>query len=101
METVLRNYDCLISPATSSSAPKGLASTGNPWFQAPWSLSGLPTIGLPSGLDSQGLPLALQLVGKAYEEGLLLAAARWCEEVLGIALYRKLLAPQPERRSKT
>jgi aspartyl-tRNA(Asn)/glutamyl-tRNA(Gln) amidotransferase subunit A len=101
MEAVLRNYDCLISPATSSPAPKGLASTGNPWFQAPWSLSGLPTIGLPSGLDSQGFPLALQLVGKAYEEGLLLAAARWCEEVLGIALYRKLLAPQPEGRSKT
>jgi aspartyl-tRNA(Asn)/glutamyl-tRNA(Gln) amidotransferase subunit A len=90
MEDVLRNYDCLISPATSTAAPKGLASTGNPWFQVPWSLSGLPTLGLPSGFDSQGLPLAIQLIGKAFEEGPLFAAAKWCEEVLGISLYRKL-----------
>ena len=91
MEIVLKDYDCLISPATSSAAPKGLASTGNPWFQVPWSLSGLPTVGLPSGLDSQGLPLAIQLIGKPFEEGPLLAAARWCEEAIGIALYRKLI----------
>ena len=90
MEMVLKNYDFLISPATSSSAPKGLASTGNPWFQVPWSLSGLPTVGLPSGLDSQGLPLAVQLIGKPFEEGPLLAAAKWCEEILGISLYQKL-----------
>jgi aspartyl-tRNA(Asn)/glutamyl-tRNA(Gln) amidotransferase subunit A len=90
MEGVLKGFDCLLSPATSSSAPKGLASTGNPWFQVPWSLSGLPTVGLPSGLDSQGLPLAVQLIGRAFEEGPLLAAAKWCEKVLGIALYKKL-----------
>ena len=90
MEMVLKNYDFLISPATSSSAPKGLASTGDPWFQVPWSLSGLPTVGLPSGLDSQGLPLAVQLIGKPFEEGPLLAAAKWCEEILGISLYQKL-----------
>jgi aspartyl-tRNA(Asn)/glutamyl-tRNA(Gln) amidotransferase subunit A len=90
METVLKSYDCLISPATSSAAPKGLAYTGNPWFQVPWSLSGLPTVGLPSGFDSQGLPLAVQLIGKAFEEGPLLAAAKRCEEALGISLYQKL-----------
>ena len=90
MEIVLKNYDCLLSPATSSAAPKGLAYTGNPWFQVPWSLSGLPTVGLPSGLDSQGLPLAVQLIGKAFEEGPLLAAAKRCEEALATPLYRKL-----------
>jgi len=88
MDVVLRNYDCLLSPATSSSAPKGLASTGNPWFQVPWSLSGHPTVGLPSGLDSRGLPLAVQLIGGVWGEERLLAAARWCEEVLRIPLYR-------------
>jgi aspartyl-tRNA(Asn)/glutamyl-tRNA(Gln) amidotransferase subunit A len=90
MEIVLKGYDCLLSPATSSSAPKGLASTGNPWFQVPWSLSGLPTVGLPSGLDPQGLPLAVQLIGKPFAEGPLLAAARWCEQTLDSPLYRKL-----------
>ena len=86
MDEVVKNYDCLLSPATSSAAPKGLSSTGNPWFQVPWSLSGLPTVGLPSGLNSQGLPLAVQLVGKAFGEGPLLAMAQWGEEALGISL---------------
>jgi Asp-tRNA(Asn)/Glu-tRNA(Gln) amidotransferase A subunit family amidase len=86
MGEVMKRYDCLLTPATSSAAPKGLASTGNPWFQAPWSLSGLPTVGLPSGLNSQGLPLAIQLIGKAFGEGPLLTMARWCEEALGIFL---------------
>jgi Asp-tRNA(Asn)/Glu-tRNA(Gln) amidotransferase A subunit family amidase len=82
----VKNYDFLLTPATSSAAPKGLSSTGNPWFQVPWSLSGLPTIGLPAGLNSQGLPLAIQLVGKAFGEGPLLAMAQWSEGALGVSL---------------
>jgi Asp-tRNA(Asn)/Glu-tRNA(Gln) amidotransferase A subunit family amidase len=86
MDEVVKNYDFLLTPATSSAAPKGLSSTGNPWFQVPWSLSGLPTIGLPAGLNSQGLPLAIQLVGKAFGEGPLLAMAQWSEGALGVSL---------------
>jgi aspartyl-tRNA(Asn)/glutamyl-tRNA(Gln) amidotransferase subunit A len=86
MAEVLKTYDCLLTPATSSAAPKGLASTGNPWFQVPWSLSGLPTVGLPSGLDSEGLPLAIQLVGKAFGDEPLLAMAQWGEKEMGFSL---------------
>ncbi|MBI5968964.1 MAG: Asp-tRNA(Asn)/Glu-tRNA(Gln) amidotransferase subunit GatA [Deltaproteobacteria bacterium] len=86
MDEVMRHFDCLLTPATSSPAPQGLASTGDPWFQIPWSLSGLPTIGLPSGLNPEGLPLGIQLVGAAFAEGKLFAAARWCEKVLGVSL---------------
>jgi aspartyl-tRNA(Asn)/glutamyl-tRNA(Gln) amidotransferase subunit A len=90
MTEILKAYDCLLTPATSSAAPKGLVSTGNPWFQVPWSLSGLPTVGLPSGLSAQGLPLAVQLVGKPFGEGPLLGAAQWVETALGISLSPKL-----------
>jgi amidase len=90
MDRVLERFDCLFTPAVSSPAPPGLSSTGDPHFQAPWSLSGLPAVGLPTGLASQGLPLGIQLVGAAFAEGKLLAAARWCEKVLGVSLWPKL-----------
>ena len=86
MEKVLQPFDCLYTPSTSSSAPRTLSTTGNPWFQAPWSFSGLPAISLPSGLDKEGLPLGIQLIGKPFAEGKLLAVARWCEKALKISL---------------
>ncbi len=86
MDLIMQEYDCLLSPATSSAAPKTLSSTGDPWFQVPWSLSGLPAISIPSGLNDEGLPLGIQLAGGAFAEGKLLAAARWCEKVLDVHL---------------
>ncbi len=86
MDHVMQEYDCLLTPATSSAAPKNLSSTGDPWFQVPWSLSGLPAISIPSGLNDEGLPLGIQLVGAAYAEGKLFAVARWCEKVLDVHL---------------
>jgi aspartyl-tRNA(Asn)/glutamyl-tRNA(Gln) amidotransferase subunit A len=86
MDRVLGRYDLLLTPSTSSPAPRGLESTGDAWFQVPWSFSGLPTITLPSGLSQEGLPLGIQLVGKAFSEGKLLALARWCEKALEISL---------------
>jgi aspartyl-tRNA(Asn)/glutamyl-tRNA(Gln) amidotransferase subunit A len=86
MDRVMERFDLLLTPSTSSPAPKGLESTGNAWFQVPWSFSGLPTITLPSGLSKEGLPLGVQLAGKAFAEGKLLAWARWCEKVLEASL---------------
>ena len=86
MDPIMQEYDCLLSPATSSAAPKTLSSTGDPWFQVPWSLSGLPAINIPSGLNDEGLPLGIQLAGGAFAEGKLLAAARWCEKVMDVHL---------------
>jgi aspartyl-tRNA(Asn)/glutamyl-tRNA(Gln) amidotransferase subunit A len=85
MEKITRRFDCLVTPTTSSGAPPGLSSTGNPWFQVPWSLCGLPAISLPSGLSGEGLPLGIQLVGPAFSEGKLLSVAGWCEKVLQIS----------------
>jgi len=43
-------------------------------FTAPWNLAGSPTITVPCGVTSDGLPLAFQLVARRFEEELLLRA---------------------------
>lgn len=42
---------------------------------APFNYLGLPAISMPAGLDDQGLPIGVQLVGAPFGEPLLLAAA--------------------------
>jgi Asp-tRNA(Asn)/Glu-tRNA(Gln) amidotransferase A subunit family amidase len=90
MEVIWQQFDCLLTPSTSSPAPRGLASTGDAWFQVPWSLSGLPTITIPSGLSQEGLPLGIQLIGGAFSEKKLLAAAYWCEKILHLSILPNL-----------
>ena len=40
----------------------------NDIFTVPASLAGLPAMSIPSGLDSNGCPLGLQLIGKGFDE---------------------------------
>ncbi|MFZ5671679.1 MAG: amidase [Pseudomonadota bacterium] len=51
---------------------------------------GCPSISIPCGLSDNGLPVGLQIIGKPYGEGALLAAAAWCESVLGASLTRPI-----------
>ena len=37
-------------------------------FSVPASLAGLPAMSVPAGLDRNGLPLGLQVIGKAFDE---------------------------------
>jgi aspartyl-tRNA(Asn)/glutamyl-tRNA(Gln) amidotransferase subunit A len=80
---LLKDFDCFITPSTLDTAPHGLNWTGNSAFNAPWSLSGLPSITVPSGLAENGLPLGLQLIGHPFKEKELLNLGSWCEAVLG------------------
>jgi aspartyl-tRNA(Asn)/glutamyl-tRNA(Gln) amidotransferase subunit A len=79
---ILRHFDAILVPSTNFTAPAGLDSTGDPVFNNPWSMSGNPVVGLPSGLSGRGLPMAIQLVGAAFAEGRLMALAKWCEKEL-------------------
>ncbi len=86
VKPLLQHVDAILTPGATGAAPFGLASTGNPAMQGPWTIMGVPTIGLPTGLSKNGLPLAVQLVGRPRSEDHLLAVARWCERVLNVDL---------------
>ncbi|MFC2020422.1 amidase [Chloroflexota bacterium] len=79
---LFQNVDALLTPGAPGAAPYGLTATGNPVMQGPWTIMGVPTISLPTGLNKDGLPLAIQLVGLSLAEDKLLTTARWCERVL-------------------
>jgi aspartyl-tRNA(Asn)/glutamyl-tRNA(Gln) amidotransferase subunit A len=51
----------------------------NDVFTVPASLAGLPGISVPAGLDAEGLPLGLQLIGRAFDEETMLSAAQAIE----------------------
>jgi aspartyl-tRNA(Asn)/glutamyl-tRNA(Gln) amidotransferase subunit A len=86
-------YDALLLPTVGAPAPRGLDSTGDPYFCAPWSAAGMPAIALPSGLAGDGLPFSVQLVGAPFAEARLLAAAAWCERVLAFDHHPPARAP--------
>jgi aspartyl-tRNA(Asn)/glutamyl-tRNA(Gln) amidotransferase subunit A len=49
-------------------------------FNRPSNLTGLPAITVPCGLTSKGLPIGLQLIGRAFEETTILRLAHIFEE---------------------
>ena len=79
-QPLLEDLDAFLLP-TASNLPPGPETTGDASFQAPWSLLGLPSISLPSGMSDAGLPFATQLVGRHLDEPTLLRAAAWGEGV--------------------
>jgi aspartyl-tRNA(Asn)/glutamyl-tRNA(Gln) amidotransferase subunit A len=52
----------------------------NDVFTVPTSLAGLPGMSVPAGLDKDGLPLGLQIIGKAWDEGTVFNISRAIEE---------------------
>ena len=86
MELLAEKADVLLTPSTPTPALADLSNTGNTMFQGPWTYCGLPAITLPSGLAQSGLPLGIQLAAAPFTETRLLAAARWCEQVLDVQL---------------
>lgn len=87
LERTLEGVDVLLTPCTPAAAPKDVTTTGTGVFQVPWSYGGLPAIALPSGLDSRGLPVGVQLVGRRWADESLVAVASWCEAVLEFRMH--------------
>jgi len=78
--------DVLLTPTTPGPAFAVGAKTSDPLemylqdvFTVTVNLAGLPGISVPAGLSETGLPLGLQLIGKAFDEGTLLRAAQAIE----------------------
>ncbi|MCK0101318.1 Asp-tRNA(Asn)/Glu-tRNA(Gln) amidotransferase subunit GatA [Pseudohalocynthiibacter sp. F2068] len=83
--------EAILTPATPSAA-FGLGEMAdadpvqmylNDVFTVTVNLAGLPGIAVPAGLDKQGLPLGLQLIGRPWEEGDLLNSAYVLEQAAG------------------
>ena len=75
--------DVLISPGARGGAPRGLDHTGDPIVSAPWTLADFPTLSLPVALNSDGMPVGVQLTAPPHSEGLLLEVGRWLGEFVG------------------
>ena len=83
--------DVILTP-TAPSAAFGLGETTDPLamylndvFAVPASLAGLPAMSVPGGLDGQGLPLGLHLIGNEFDEQCVLNAGLAIEERAGFA----------------
>ncbi len=83
--------DAILTPATPSAAfaigEKGRADPIemylNDVFTVTVNMAGLPGISVPSGLDGQGLPLGLQLIGRPFEEETLFKLGAVIERAAG------------------
>jgi aspartyl-tRNA(Asn)/glutamyl-tRNA(Gln) amidotransferase subunit A len=85
LSSMLSEVDAVLLPTAPSAAPEGLSSTGSPVFCVPWSMSGFPSITIPSGLDDRNLPLAVQIGTAPFQEKRLLDMGSWCEALLPFA----------------
>ncbi len=81
-EGVFQEVDLLVSPVMPTPAFRLGERLENPLhmylsdiYTIPASLAGLPAISLPCGFSSKGLPIGLQLMGRPYEEQIVLRAA--------------------------
>jgi Asp-tRNA(Asn)/Glu-tRNA(Gln) amidotransferase A subunit family amidase len=74
---VFEGLDVLLAPCVKGEAPAGLDSTGDPTFQAIWTILYVPTMSLPTHKGPNGLPVGIQLIGRRHDDQRLFACARW------------------------
>ena len=77
LETLFVDCDVILTPAAPGEAPAGLDATGDPLFSRGWNLLQVPSVSVPFGFGTNGLPLSVQLVGRYGADDQLLAAAKW------------------------
>ena len=83
LDGVFEELDALLTPTAHGAAPEGLDHTGHHDFQSIWTMVRTPAVTLPTHSGPKGLPVGIQLVGPAGEDGALLATARWVLDRLG------------------
>lgn len=85
-----QQVDAILTPATPSAAFSAddppsdpLAMYLNDVFTVPVNLAGLPGISVPAGLTGDGLPMGLQVIGKAFDEATVLRIGQSLEDAAG------------------
>jgi Asp-tRNA(Asn)/Glu-tRNA(Gln) amidotransferase A subunit family amidase len=74
---VTGGLDILVTPSAPGQAPAGLEWTGDPAFNFIWTSLHVPCVTVPAGEGPDGLPLGIQIVGRAGEDRAVLAWAQW------------------------
>ncbi len=76
-DQAFEKVDCILSPVTPTTAPK-LGETADPLsaylgdvYTVPANIAGIPALSMPCGRDAKGLPIGVQLMGRAFSEPLL------------------------------
>lgn len=89
-DKAFNDYDIILGPTAPTTAPKLGASLSDPLkmylgdiYTVSVNLAGLPAISLPCGVDSKGLPIGLQLIGKHFGEKDIIRAAYSFEQAQG------------------
>jgi aspartyl-tRNA(Asn)/glutamyl-tRNA(Gln) amidotransferase subunit A len=98
-EAAFRTVDAILTP-TAPSAAFGLGEKAddpltmylNDVFTVPVNLAGLPGLSVPAGLSSTGLPLGLQVIGRAFDEEGVLRVGGVLEQAAGFTAKPKILA---------
>lgn len=74
-DKVFESYDAVLSPVAPTTAYKLGEKTTDPLemymgdvYTVPINIAGLPALSLPCGVDSSGLPIGMQLIGKPFSE---------------------------------
>ena len=77
VEELFAGNDVLLAPSATGVAPAGLGYTGDPVFNAVWTLLHVPCVTIPFAQGPQGLPVGVQLIGRPHRDAQLLSAAKW------------------------
>lgn len=82
-QAILDNHDAILLPTTPGAAFEFGANSADPIkmylediFTVQANLTGMPAVSIPAGKHSSGLPFGVQLIGKRFEEGAMLALAK-------------------------
>ena len=86
-DELFKKYDLLLTPTSPTTAFKMDEKSNNPLEMyladictVPVNIGGLPGMSIPCALDSRGLPIGFQLVGKAFDEETIFRAAYTYEQ---------------------
>lgn len=90
-EEAFKQCDCLITPTTPSTAFKMDEKTDDPLamylsdvYTVSVNLAGLPGMSLPCGFDSNNLPIGVQIIGKQFDEEMILRVGDFLEKNLAL-----------------
>lgn len=81
MAELFQTFPVILSAAAPGPPPLGLASTGDPRCNAPWTGLHVPAISIPMSVGEQ-LPMGLQMTAGMHQDALLIATATHCQALL-------------------